>query len=227
MISKIFIIFFLFFATVHSVFAGNSIIVESIGTTQNVESRKHLIQNLFSKPSLDFSFSFLKIVLDVNQKEPRGKIQWKIISLSASIKDQSEFLKLLFHEIGHAIDIYTFIPDMTGFDRSQTFYDISWQDTTTKKAWEKSQNFISGYAATNKYEDFAESFVFYMFHNNDFAERALKNDSLRQKYLFIQRYLFLHGEFTGTDFRINKIPVYFWDTTKIPISVNKYLYSLP
>lgn len=65
-----------------------------------------------------------------------------------------------------------------------------------------------------------------MFHNNEFADRALKNDALRQKYLFLQKYIFVHGEFTGTDFSTNKIPSYFWDTTKLPISVNKYLYSL-
>lgn len=57
-----------------------------------------------------------------------------MITLSASIQDQGEFLQLLFHEIGHAVDIYSLTPDIMGFDRSQTFYEISWQDTTTKRA---------------------------------------------------------------------------------------------
>lgn len=75
MFSKVFIAFLLTLMTASSVFAGNSMIVESIGVMPNIESRKHLIQEIFTKPSLDFSFSFLKIVLDVHQKEPRGKTQ--------------------------------------------------------------------------------------------------------------------------------------------------------
>ncbi len=54
----------------------------------------------------------------------------------------------------------------------------------------------------------------------------MKNDSLRQKYLFFSRNVFTSGEFTDTDFRVGKIPGYIWDTTKVPISVQKYLYSL-
>lgn len=97
---------------------------------------------------------------------------------------------------------------------------------TIKKPGETSQNFISGYAASNRYEDFAESFGFYIFHNDEFVDRAMRNDSLRQKYLFLQKYVFVHGEFTGTDFGSADVPKYFWDTTKLPIFVNKYLYSL-
>ncbi len=86
--------------------------------------------------------------------------------------------------------------------------------------------FVSGYAATNQYEDFAESLTFYIFHNDEFMERALKNDSLRQKYLFISNFVFPDGEFLDTNFGIGKVPNYLWDTTKLPISLKKYLYSL-
>lgn len=54
----------------------------------------------------------------------------------------------------------------------------------------------------------------------------MKNDSLRQKYLFISNFVFKNGEFLDTNFGIGKIPSYLWDTTKLPISVKKYLYSL-
>lgn len=54
----------------------------------------------------------------------------------------------------------------------------------------------------------------------------MKNEALRQKYLFFSEHVFHQGEFIDTDFRITKIPNYLWDTTKIPISVQKYLYSL-
>lgn len=153
-------------------------------------------------------------------------MQGTSITLSTSVNQEGEFIKLLIHELGHYIDIYKLVGTTSRTDPSEIFYGISWQDRTTKKAGEGMSSFVSGYAATNKYEDFAESFVFYMFHNTEFADRGLKNESLRQKYLFFQDYLFPGGQFIGTDFRTGKIPSYLWDTTKVPISVKKYLYSI-
>ncbi|MBX9808943.1 hypothetical protein K2X92_00960, partial [Candidatus Gracilibacteria bacterium] len=70
------------------------------------------------------------------------------------------------------------------------------------------------------------SFVFYIFHNAVFADRALKSESVRQKYLFFANSIFPGGSFQGTDFTVGKIPSYVWDSTKISFSLQKYLYSL-
>jgi len=64
----------------------------------------------------------------------------------------------------------------------------------------KMGDFVSGYALSNKYEDFAESFSFYVFHNDIFRDRALKNVSLQKKYDFFKTYVFDHEEFVGTSF---------------------------
>jgi hypothetical protein len=37
---------------------------------------------------------------------------------------------------------------------------------------------------TNKYEDFAESFAYYILHNNDFLEKTKKSNILLEKYDF-------------------------------------------
>lgn len=189
-------------------------------------SRKKLIQEVLDANAMAFGYSTLSILIDMNQVEPRGKMQWHTITLSATVPKESEFLKLLVHELGHYVDIYSLIANSFGWDPSTSFYDISWIDTSTKKSNETLLSFVSGYASSNRYEDFAESFVFYIFHNREFADRAMKNDSLRQKYLFFSENIFSEWEFVDTDFRIGKIPSYLWDTTKIPISIQKYLYSL-
>ncbi len=150
----------------------------------------------------------------------------KKITLSSTILKEGEFVQLLLHEIGHYVDIYMLMNTAKHNDPSSLFYNISWQNKNTKKPNETIGSFISGYAATNQYEDFAESFTFYMFHNREFSDRALKNESLRQKYLFFAENVFTQGEFSDTDFGIGYVPSYFWDTTKISISVKKYLYSL-
>ncbi len=150
----------------------------------------------------------------------------KSIRLSPNVAKESEFLQLLVHEVGHYIDIYSLITFSRKPDPSSYFYSISWEGKNTKKPDQTIQSFISGYAATNQYEDFAESFTFYIFHNDEFADRALRNDSLRQKYLFLGEYVFPEGTFLGTDFGISKAPSYLWDTTKVAVSVKKYLYFL-
>jgi hypothetical protein len=148
------------------------------------------------------------------------------ISLSPYIVRDTEFAKLFIHELAHYIDIYSFATNWSGHDISEDFYRISWQKATTKSANQGTMDFVSGYAATNQYEDFAESFVFYIFHNATFADRALRSESLRQKYLYLANNIFPRGYFQGTDFSIGRVPSYVWDTTKIAYSLQKYLYSL-
>ena len=208
------------------VFAGEGYIVNTIGSTQHTASRKRLIENVLDASVMGFWYSVLSIIIDANQREPRGKMQWHTITISWHIQKEGEFLKLLIHEIGHYVDIYILVGTTFSPDASNGFYDISWIGTSIKKSNETLSSFVSGYAASNRYEDFAESFVFYIFHNREFADRAVRNDSLRQKYLFFSENIFPTWVFVDTDFRIGKIPSYLWDTTKIPISVQKYLYSL-
>ncbi len=148
------------------------------------------------------------------------------ISLSPYVARDTEFIKLFIHELAHYIDIYAIIANRNGYDISDDFYHISWQKPTIKRANQGTMDFVSGYAATNQYEDFAESFVFYIFHNSTFADRALRSESIRHKYIFLANYIFPHGYFQGTDFSIGRVPSYVWDTTKISYSLQKYLYSL-
>jgi hypothetical protein len=70
-------------------------------------------------------------------------------------------------------------------DPSALFYSISWTEPTVLRSGMTSTSFASGYAATNQYEDFAEAFTLYVFHNTAFAERAKKNPVLQQKYDFM------------------------------------------
>lgn len=174
---------------------------------------------------MNFTYSALSIFIDGTMIEPRGRMRGNLISLSAKVIRDSEFLKLFVHELAHHIDIYVFA--LQGWrDISNDFYTISWQKSNIKHSTETLSSFVTGYAATNQYEDFAESFVYYIFHNQVFEDRALRNDSLRKKYLFFQQHVFPGGTFTDTDFTIGKIPAYSWDSTKIPVSLQKYLYSM-
>jgi hypothetical protein len=216
-------VFFLFLPFVH---AEPGFIVETLGKATMIHSRKGMIEQILRSDPMYFSYSALSIILDSGMIEPRGQMKGRTIRLSPHVSRDSEFIKLLVHEVAHYVDIYYLVSKKNQNDPSELFYRISWENKKTKKPTESIRAFISGYGATNQYEDFAEAFTFYVFHNSHFLERAQKNDSLRQKYLFLEKHVFPRGFFQGTDFTVGDVPGYLWDTTKVPVSLKKYLFFL-
>lgn len=147
--------------------------------------------------------------------------------MAGDIQDDGEFMKVLSHELAHYIDIITYTKTQTTPDISTKFYTISWKNSSEKYRESKLSDFVSGYAITNQYEDFAESFVFYMFHNATFKEKAKKNEVLQKKYDFFRTYIFKKGEFVNKEYAVEPktIDGYLWDTTKVRIFLKKYLFS--
>ena len=137
----------------------------------------------------------------------------------------SEFLSVLLHEFGHYYDIYS-LPGNTFWDVSNTFYDISWSSATIMKKWARSEDFVSGYSMTNKYEDFAESYMYYILHNEDFIYKSLSSDALKEKYNYMKEYIFTQNQFLQEDFSSGPIKEYYWDVTKIEVDVKKFLQYL-
>ena len=91
----------------------------------------------------------------------------------------------------------------------------------------KQGDFVYGYAMTNKYEDFAESFTYFVLHNGDFSQKAEKNKILKEKYDFFSRSVFSEKSFIGTNFSTeSKVKKYYRDITKIPYDYKKFLQYL-
>ncbi len=226
--SALFIYFSLFFLVFQdSAFAVTKTIrIKNENTPIESRHRINTLREILYSTAMQFDYTKLVVIIDGLQREPRGRMRDAKISLSPYIARDTEFAKLFIHELAHYIDIYSIASDAIRDDISEDFYQISWQKPTVKRANQNTLDFVSGYAATNQYEDFAESFVFYVFHNSTFADRALRSESIREKYLFFANYIFPGGFFQGTDFSIGRVPSYVWDTTKISYSLQKYLYSL-
>lgn len=221
------IIFIVSFAFLNDAYAlGRSVVIKSENTTISSKNRIDTLNGILYSSAMSFSYNRLSIIIDGFQKEPRGRMKNAQISLSPYVTRDTEFAKLFVHELAHYIDIYVFFSNGIWRDISDDFYTISWQSPTAKRSKQGTMDFVSGYAATNQYEDFAESFVFYIFHNATFADRAYRSESMRQKYLFFANSVFSNGYFQGTDYSIGVVPSYVWDTTKVAYSLQKYLYSL-
>lgn len=176
------------------VFAQNAEIlgakVSSNGDTWITNKRIDYISKTLKSAFFPFNYSGLNIFIDSNQKEPRGQIRGKEMKLSAQVIADAEFIKLFTHELAHFVDIYVLRSSANFSDPSLDFYKISWKSVKTKLPNAKMSSFVSGYAATNQYEDFAETFVWYVFHNETFLDQAMKNEDLRLKYLFFADHVF-------------------------------------
>jgi hypothetical protein len=167
----------------------------------------------------------INILINQEQKDPRWQVSWNKLILSSHINNYNETLKVFVHELWHIVDIY-YLKNKWWVDLSDKFYNISWIDYNIKKKDAGIDDFVSWYSLSNKYEDFAESFVFYVFHNDDFFARTKNNQVLRQKYSFFKKYIFKNEDFINTSFSEVPLNKYNWDSTKILINLKKYLYYI-
>jgi hypothetical protein len=80
---------------------------------------------------------------------------------------------------------------------------------------------------TNKYEDFAESFTYYVLHNDDFLKKSKYSKVLKQKYDFFSDNLFTNNEFKTDFYKTTQYVMdYYRDITKINFSLENFLQYL-
>ena len=136
--------------------------------------------------------------------------------------DDRELINVFIHELAHYLDIY-YLQKKVFQDPSENFYKISWENTHNIIGWQKIDDFVSGYAMTNKYEDFAESLAYYIFANEEMREKMKSSFHLKQKYEFFENNIFRNNEFKNTDFSSIDAKKYYWDITKKPLNTKKFL----
>lgn len=189
----------------------------------------------YSKLFSDFlsSESIKKSVFDlhVQMHQEKYDVRWKMKNKSIKMYwveelSQEEFLAVAIHEFAHFVDIYYFQKKVIN-DLSENFYWISWESTKVMLPWQTQKDFVSGYSMTNKYEDFAETFTYYILHNQDFLEKAQSSEILMKKYKYFWVYFFKRDNFKWEDFsQNNEILDYYRDITKIPYNLENLLQYL-
>jgi hypothetical protein len=140
-----------------------------------------------------------------------------------------EFRALLLHEFAHITDVGCNVGNTdTGAsifkdgseilyndDPSVSFYSISWVTESQKKESANDEDFVSGYAKSDAFEDFAESYVYFMLQEDAFAKRAQENAALAAKLKWfrtnpsVRKSPLAKGQHNWT----GRLP---WDTTKLP-----------
>lgn len=186
------------------------------------------ILDLFlNNEKIEKKINFLEVFLYKEKSDVRWKMQNKKLKLFWIYNmNLWEFISVSIHEFGHFLDLYI-LEKKVSFDISDYFYVISWDNTTTIKAWLEQKDFVSGYSMTNKYEDFSESFTYYVLHNSDFLEKTQYSDVLKQKYDYFSKFVFRNDEFKTNNYKKTiEIKSYYRDITKIEFSLENFLQYL-
>lgn len=206
-------------------------------TTVNGDTKKEIVSVLQKLPSQHTS-ALGQILLDFNPKAHRGLGGSNIVILRAVDMEKTEFFGVLIHEIGHSVDLgyltaskgdkepSAFLdgkkPVYEG-DPSLDFYQISWENSETRKKTMSNTDFVSGYAMTDPFEDFAESYVYYILHNKDFKSLTQTSPALLQKYNFMKNTVFSGAEFDTGEYLTGKLTRRPWDITVIAYDLEGFM----
>ncbi len=143
-----------------------------------------------------------------------------------------ELSSVFVHEIGHLVDdtllfgtrgiesgFHDFETPIYTDDPSAYFYKISWLSEKITRQNSNSLDFVSLYAMTDPFEDFAETYTYFRFHGPEFRRLAKSNSALQQKYNFMKNYVFYGQEFGDIS---NSIDINVWtrnyDVTILPVT---------
>lgn len=169
-----------------------------------------------------------------DKPERRGLAGKDTIILDGTLPDE-EFRAVLIHEaLGHVFDLGCLAGSpLAGSsifkdgnepifrdDPSLSFYRISWVDSIHQRTEVKAEDFVSGYAASDPFEDLAESAIYYVLHNGEFTQRAMTDASLATKLKWLQTFLPVSPVASGTMAAAwdGTVP---WDATKLAYTWKK------
>ena len=214
---------------------GNTYKPESNGSPRSLNRCKSLVyRTLKSLPSEPVKH-LKNLTLYFSDTGRRGLGGGDTIILRCQNVTDEELVGVLVHEIGHIMDtgvmkgtrdtgISSFMDGAKPVyedDPSLNFYRLGWADEKTVRWNVTDKDFVSGYAMTDPYEDFAETYAFYILHGNEFRELMQHNDILKKKYTFLKTRVFDGKEyFNGKD--ETEADERHYDVTVLPYDITKF-----
>ncbi|MBP9717870.1 hypothetical protein KBD59_01095 [Candidatus Gracilibacteria bacterium] len=150
---------------------------------------------------------------------------------------RGELASVLTHEMGHIVDsstlvgfnndidtgFYDFSKLVTVDDPSLQFYKIAWDSSEKMKDPASELDFVSGYAMSDPFEDFAETYAFYRLHGHEFRTLIQSSEMLKQKYEFMKTNVFYGQEFELDQDSEMDIWSRHYDVTVMPFDVQRFL----
>ena len=195
------------------------------------EKYQSIIHEVLTKIPAYHISSLTKIIEDQDPEASRGLASFKSIYLGTNnIFDLEEFKRVFIHEIGHVVDLgalkETEKKQDSGFrdginiiyetDPSLIFYQLCWITETSRNQNCDDLDFVSGYAQTDVFEDFAESYLLFLENNLSFQEMAKNSEIIKKKYDFLANVVF-KNDFLITEEIDLPWQKRVWDLTKVGI----------
>ena len=180
----------------------------NISLTENTFNEcKSSIKSAFELVPAEHLENLDTIYLHQNPDWRRGMANATEIYLKC-LENENELKSVFVHELGHIVDV----GQITGSSSTQTnysienfpvlsddisllFYKVSWIESYSRKLNSYLTDFVSEYATENHFEDFAESYAYYILHGPDFRLRSQGSFQLAQKYLYLKIFIFNNVEY--------------------------------
>lgn len=154
----------------------------------------------------------------------------------------AELVSVLVHEIGHLVDgghlggsytdgvenfsgFYDFDDPVAANDPSAYFYSIAWTNESVQKAEVSEIDFVSMYAMSDPFEDFAETYTYFRLHGGEFRKLMQSSVELQKKYEFMKHYVFYGQEFGDANEDREDIDIWErgYDATIVPFPLRSFL----
>lgn len=148
---------------------------------------------------------------------------------------EAELTAVVVHEVGHIVDTgvnlssknqqlkSSFVDGPNPVyldDPSSNFYSKSFVTNDVRKSSVDKLDFVSGYAMSDPFEDFAETYLFYVLHGDAFRQLAKSNPVLAEKYEFMKDKVFNSKEFKFENEKVDELDR-IYDGTKMKFSLEK------
>ncbi|MBI5412798.1 hypothetical protein HZA42_00440 [Candidatus Peregrinibacteria bacterium] len=148
----------------------------------------------------------------------------------------AELVSVFTHEMGHIVDgsylegsadgsasgFFDFDEPVKIDDPSSEFYKISWDSESKVKDDAVDLDFVSLYAMSDPFEDFAETYAYFRLHGPEFRKLLNSSSMLQEKYEFMKNDVFGGEEFGGIKKNLN-IWERDYDVTVLPFSLRTFL----
>lgn len=178
-----------------------------------------------------------KLTLSFDPTSRRGLAGGDTMIIRCANVSENELMAVVIHEVGHIVDTGVNLSSkeqklkssfMDGSlpvyqdDPSASFYGESFLDSRTRKVAVDELDFVSGYAMTDPFEDFAESYLYYILHGNAFRKLTESSEILKEKYEFMKNSVFNNKEFDLENEDVDYLSR-IYDATKMKFSREKIL----
>lgn len=201
------------------------------------EHYKALVYKVLGWLPRQHALAVKEITISHDASSPRGLGGGNRIFIRAFNVPDEEFAAVLVHEIGHVVDTglmqgswasgySNFLDGKVPIYRSDAsigFYAFSWNSNAELLDDSKGLDFVSGYSRADSFEDFAESYAYYLLHGKSFRLFSLTNSKLNGKYYYLRECVFDGMEYdTGSTWEVypgSRV----YDITKLLIDINATL----